>query len=100
MPLADYDFDLPDALIAQAPLAERDASRLLVLDRATGTFAHRRFVDWPELLRSGDLVVLNDTRVVPARLLGRKLGSGTFALQAHEPGSKVMYKVLKVKPLE
>ena len=76
MPLADYDFDLPDALIAQAPLAERDASRLLVLDRAMGAFAHRRFVDWPGLLRPGDLVVLNDTRVVPARLLGRKQGSG------------------------
>jgi S-adenosylmethionine:tRNA ribosyltransferase-isomerase len=76
LPLADYDFDLPDALIAQAPLAERDASRLLVLDRATGAFAHRRFVDWPGLLGPRDLVVLNDTRVVPARLLGRKQGSG------------------------
>jgi S-adenosylmethionine:tRNA ribosyltransferase-isomerase len=76
LPLSDYDFDLPDALIAQAPLAERDASRLLVLDRATGAFAHRLFVDWPGLLRSGDVVVLNDTRVVPARLLGRKQGSG------------------------
>ncbi|HEY1333670.1 MAG TPA: S-adenosylmethionine:tRNA ribosyltransferase-isomerase, partial [Myxococcaceae bacterium] len=76
MPLSDYDFDLPEGLIAAAPLAERDASRLLVLDRASGAIAHRRFLDWPGLLRRGDVVVLNDTRVVPARLLGRKQGSG------------------------
>jgi len=76
LPLSDYDFDLPEALIAQAPLAERDASRLLVLDRATGAVAHRRFAEWPRLLGHGDLVVLNDTRVIPARLLGRKQGSG------------------------
>ena len=76
MPLSDYDFDLPEGLIAAAPLAERDASRLLVLDRASGAVAHRRFLDWPGLLRRGDVVVLNDTRVVPARLLGRKRGSG------------------------
>jgi S-adenosylmethionine:tRNA ribosyltransferase-isomerase len=74
--LSDYDFDLPDALIARAPLERRDASRLLVLDRASGAVAHRAFRDWPGLLRPGDLVVLNDTRVVPARLLGRKQGSG------------------------
>ncbi len=74
--LSDYDFDLPDALIARAPLERRDASRLLVLDRASGAIAHRSFRDWPGLLRPGDLVVLNDTRVIPARLLGRKQGSG------------------------
>src|SRR5215472_558198 len=74
--LSDYDFHLPDALIAQSPLERRDASRLLVLDRASGAFAHRMFRDWPGLLRPGDLVVLNDTRVIPARLVGRKAGSG------------------------
>lgn len=74
--LSDYDFDLPDALIARTPLERRDASRLLVLDRASGAFAHRTFREWPGLLRPGDLVVLNDTRVIPARLLGRKQGSG------------------------
>ncbi len=74
--LSDYDFDLPDALIARAPLERRDASRLLLLDRDSGAFAHRTFRDWPGLLRPGDLVVLNDTRVIPARLLGRKQGSG------------------------
>jgi len=76
LPLSDYDFELPETLIAAAPLAERDASRLLVLDRSSGSIAHRRFLDWPGLLRRGDLLVLNDTRVVPARLLGRKQGSG------------------------
>jgi S-adenosylmethionine:tRNA ribosyltransferase-isomerase len=76
LPLTDYDFELPQALIAAAPLAERDASRLLVLDRTSGAVAHRQFRDWPGLLRPGDLVVLNDTRVIPARLLGRKQGSG------------------------
>ncbi len=76
MALSDYDFDLPDVLIARAPLERRDDSRLLVMDRATGAFAHRRFREWPGLLRHGDLVVLNDTRVIPARLLGRKQGSG------------------------
>ena len=76
MPLSDFDFDLPDALVARTPLDRRDASRLLVLDRATGRFAHRTFLDWTGLLRRGDLVVLNDTRVIPARLLGRKRGSG------------------------
>ena len=73
--LSDYDFDLPDALIARAPLERRDASRLLVLDRASGAIAHRSFREWPGLLRRGDLVVLNDTRVIPARLLGRKQGA-------------------------
>jgi len=76
LPLSDYDFDLPRALIAAAPLVERDASRLLALDRTSGAFAHRQFRDWPGLLRRGDLVVLNDTRVIPARLLGQKQGSG------------------------
>jgi len=74
--LSDYDFDLPPTLIARAPLERRDASRLLVLDRTTGAVAHRTFRDWPGLLRPGDVLVLNDTRVVPARLLGRKQGSG------------------------
>ena len=74
--LTDYDFELPDELIARTPLAERDASLLLVLDRQDGAIAHRRFREWPDLLRSGDLVILNDARVIPARLLGRKRDSG------------------------
>jgi S-adenosylmethionine:tRNA ribosyltransferase-isomerase len=74
--LSDYDFQLPEAQIAQAPLAARDASRLMVVHRATGARAHRRFAELPELLREGDLLVLNDARVIPARLLGAKAGTG------------------------
>jgi S-adenosylmethionine:tRNA ribosyltransferase-isomerase len=74
--LSDYDYPLPDGLIARVPLERRDASRLLVLDRQSGVRAHRRFADWPSLLRPGDLLILNDARVIPARLLGRKRGSG------------------------
>lgn len=74
--LADYDFALPDGLIAQAPLPQRDASRLLALDRTSGAFSHRHFRDLPLLVRPGDLLVLNDTRVVPARLIGRKALTG------------------------
>jgi S-adenosylmethionine:tRNA ribosyltransferase-isomerase len=76
---ADYDFDLPPELIAQAPLARRDASRLMVLDRAAATIAHRTFSDLPELLAPGDLLVVNRSRVVKARLLGTRTGSGAPA---------------------
>jgi len=72
--LSDYDYELPPELIAREPAARRDASRLLVLDRGAGTTAHRRFSDLPELLRSGDLLVVNDTRVLPCRLLGTRFG--------------------------
>jgi len=71
-----YDFDLPRELVAQEPLAERDASRLLVLERASGRLEHRAFVDLPELLRPDDLLVTNRSRVFPARLLGRRQGGG------------------------
>ena len=73
---SDFHYDLPKELIAQAPPAERGASRLLVLDGATGRTEDRRFADLPQLLRAGDLLVLNDTRVVPARLMGRKPSGG------------------------
>jgi S-adenosylmethionine:tRNA ribosyltransferase-isomerase len=72
----DFDFHLPDDLIAQSPSEQRGASRLLVVDRTAATVADRRFVELPELLRAGDLLVLNDTRVFPARLLGRRLPGG------------------------
>jgi S-adenosylmethionine:tRNA ribosyltransferase-isomerase len=71
-----FDFHLPEARIAQRPLDERDASRLMVLPRAAGAPAHRRFRDLPGLLRPGDLLVVNDVRVIPARLRGRKADSG------------------------
>lgn len=76
MLLSDFDFDLPQELIAQQPLAERAASRLLTLDRAASKLAHRQFSSLPELLREGDLLVRNETRVLPARLLGNKESGG------------------------
>ena len=74
--LGDYDYALPAQAIAQQPLAERDASRLLALDRSSGARSHRAIRDLPELLRPGDLLVLNATRVVPARLRGTKATGG------------------------
>ncbi|QDE98494.1 tRNA preQ1(34) S-adenosylmethionine ribosyltransferase-isomerase QueA [Myxococcus xanthus] len=74
--LSDYDFALPESQIAQAPLAERDASRLMAISRSSGTWSHRRFAELQDLLRPGDLLVLNDARVIPARLLGQKAGTG------------------------
>ena len=76
---SDYDFDLPPELIAQFPLAERDASRLMVVDRAAGTIAHRQFSDLPGIVTPGDLLVVNRSRVVKARLLGTRVGSGAPA---------------------
>ncbi|MEO8624606.1 MAG: tRNA preQ1(34) S-adenosylmethionine ribosyltransferase-isomerase QueA [bacterium] len=76
---SDYDFDLPDGLIAQSPLARRDASRLMVVDRAAGTISHKYFSDVPSLLSRGDLLVVNRSRVVKARLLGTRVGSGAPA---------------------
>jgi S-adenosylmethionine:tRNA ribosyltransferase-isomerase len=76
MKTSDFDYDLPPEFIAQEPLPERDSSRLMVLERATGCVSHRAFRDLPSLLRPGDLVVLNDTRVVPARLFGRREETG------------------------
>jgi S-adenosylmethionine:tRNA ribosyltransferase-isomerase len=76
---ADYDFHLPPELVAQTPLERRDASRLMVLDRAAGTISHRTFADLPELLAPGDLLVVNRSRVVKARLLGTRVGSGAPA---------------------
>ena len=73
---SDFYFDLPPELIAQAPLPERSASRLLIADARTQTFADRRFADLTELLQPGDLLVFNDTRVLPARLFGRKPSGG------------------------
>ena len=76
MKTSDFNFDLPQELIAQTPIERRDASRLLVLDKATGAWEHRHFFDLPEYLRSGDCLILNDSRVLPARLLGQRLPGG------------------------
>ncbi len=76
MRLADFDFELPEDRIASRPVEPRDQSRLLVLDRRSGARSHRRFRDLPDLLRRGDLIVLNDTRVFPARLRGERATGG------------------------
>ncbi len=76
MRVADFNFELPESLIARHPLAERDASRLLTLDGETGALAHRQFTDLLEHLRPGDLMVFNNTRVIPARLFGQKASGG------------------------
>lgn len=67
--LSDYDFELPRELIASRPLPDRAASRMMVVDRSAGTVTHRMFRDLPEFIRPGDLLVLNNSRVIPARLL-------------------------------
>ena len=76
MRTSDFDFDLPDELIAQRPPAERGQSRLLVLSRQTGAIEHSSFARLADHLRPGDLLVLNDTRVFPARLVGHRVPSG------------------------
>lgn len=76
----DFHYELPPELIAQHPLAERTASRLLVLDGASGQYTDHMFRELPKLLRPEDLLVFNDTRVIPARLFGRKPGGGKLEL--------------------
>ena len=80
MKKSDFYFDLPEELIAQTPLERRDASRLLHLDKATGALEHRHFYDLPEYLRAGDCLVLNDSRVLPARLIGSRPSGGAVEL--------------------
>ena len=87
MKAADFDYDLPLELIAQEPAARRDGARMMVLDRAARAIEHRTFADLPDYLRSGDLLVANDTRVIPARVFGRKAKAGT--------GGKVEFLLLE-----
>jgi len=99
--LSDFDYDLPSAQIAQHPLSDRSASRLLALDRATGHIRHLHFRDLPSLIPAGDLLVINTSRVIPARLHGkrdtgnvaellmvRELADGTWLAMGH-PGGKL-----------
>lgn len=76
MHVSDFDYDLPAERIAQEPLAERDASRLLMLDRRTGAICHHSFLELPDQLRSDDVLVVNNSKVIPARLRGRKATGG------------------------
>ena len=80
MKKSDYYFDLPEALIAQTPLERRDSSRLLLLDKNTGEIEHRHFYDLPAYLHKGDCLVMNDSRVLPARLLGCRSSGGSVEL--------------------
>lgn len=95
-----FHFDLPPALIAQAPLAARTASRLLVLDGGTGGYSDRQFHELPQLLRAGDLLVFNDTRVFPARLLGEKDSGGRIEVLIERllDGHKVLAQCRASKP--
>lgn len=76
MKTSDFDYALPPELIAQTPAERRDASRLMYLNRRTGDVSHHRFYELPEFLRPGDCLILNDSRVLPARLLGQRLPGG------------------------
>ena len=104
MELSDFDFELPEELIAQHPLEERDASRMLVMERKSAAFDDRHFRDLPELLRGDELLVLNNTRVLPARLFGRREGLGAQKPGEHSPMRaehlKSSIEVLLVRQIE
>jgi S-adenosylmethionine:tRNA ribosyltransferase-isomerase len=85
MLLTDFHFDLPQELIAQRPCAERSASRLLTLDGPTGSYLDRQFRDFPMMLAAGDLLVFNDTRVIPARVFGSKETGGRLEILLERP---------------
>jgi S-adenosylmethionine:tRNA ribosyltransferase-isomerase len=85
MRLSDFDYRLPEELIAQEPPAERDAARMLVLDRAAGTFEDHHFRDLPSFLRAGDCLVLNDSRVLPSRLFGHRAGVHSLPVGKNNP---------------
>jgi S-adenosylmethionine:tRNA ribosyltransferase-isomerase len=86
--VSDFHFHLPDELIAQEPLAARDHSRMLHVQRVSGDYWDRRFRDLPDLLQPGDLVVFNDTRVFPARLYGRREGVHAHAISQQNPAAR------------
>ena len=100
MKKSDFNYHLPPELIAQAPLAERSASRLLLVPPGGAPFDDRRVRDLPELLQPGDLLVFNDTRVIPARLYGRKQSGGRVEILIERllPGSEARAQVGASKP--
>lgn len=99
MEVKDFDFELPERLIAQTPLLDRTASRLLALNKATGEFTHTHFKSIIDYLNPGDTLVLNDTKVMPARLFGVKCDTGAkiemLMLTEHENGWEVLIKPAK-----
>jgi len=94
--VTDFDFDLPPELIAQHPPAERGDSRMMTVARTTGALADRHFRDLPSLLQPGDLLIMNDSRVIPARLFARRAGLRT---QANSPSPTGHVEVLLTQPL-
>jgi len=86
--VSDFNYHLPEELIAQQPLADRTASRLLHLSAATGAFGDRQFLDFPDLLRPSDLLVFNNTKVFPARLYGSRGGLKSQPISPHNPASR------------
>lgn len=92
MPVSDFDFPLPAELIAQEPLAERSASRMLALNRQTGRAEDEHFRDFPEHLKTGDVLVLNNSRVFPARLFGHRSGKRAQPVSARNPASREFLK--------
>jgi S-adenosylmethionine:tRNA ribosyltransferase-isomerase len=102
--IADFDFELPEELIAQQPPAERGQSRMLVMDRVTGELRDSQFTEFPSLLRAGDLLVLNDSRVIPARLYARRTlrrekekPTGRIEVMLTEPAGENRWRAL-VRP--
>lgn len=90
MKTKDFYYDLPPELIAQTPLEKRDGSRLLTLDKTTGAIGHHHFYDLPQFLRPGDCLVLNNSRVLPARLIGhRDTGGAAEILLLTDKGDNV-----------
>ena len=92
MLVSDFHYHLPPDLIAQEPLADRAASRLFHVDRASGKFRDQRFREFPDLLRPDDLVVFNNTRVFPARLYGKRSGAQAQAVSSQNPAAKDFLK--------
>lgn len=83
--IQDFEYELDPALIAQKPLEQKENARLLVVDRASGNLQHKHFYDLPSLLKSGDLLIVNDTKVLPSRLIARRKSGGTVKLLLLKP---------------
>lgn len=98
MEIEDFDYELPEGLIAEEPEKERDGSRLMVIDKASGSISHRAFPDIMEYLKSGDVLVLNDTKVMRAQLFGRKKTGGRIEVMLVEerggPGGKGLWQCM------
>src|SRR3989442_2234665 len=97
MDLSELDYDLPSELMAQAPAPSRDASRLLVVDRARAGLEDHMFAELPDLLRAGDCLVVNNSRVIPARILARDAGGRPGELLFIEPVDQHRWRAL-VRP--